>query len=198
MAAAGGESELIPAGLFIWEVRDKWNRGVINANDFSVFVKPGYDVSKNVPNNVVILSTQTGARKTFKWKCRCYGEQGWIGHRYAVEGELLEIFVSLDATACTNLVKDAVLADLKKFSSGTTVKLLKGQKVVFTGALQTMTRSAAAEQTEKLGGIYQSGIRSDTTLLVVGDKPGSKLTQAVDRDIKVIDEVEFNKLVAKA
>jgi DNA ligase (NAD+) len=69
-----------------------------------------------------------------------------------------------------------------------------GQVVVFTGGLSTMSRDEARARVERLGGTTASGISRDVTLVVAGEKAGSKLAKARALGIRVIDEEEFQKL----
>lgn len=56
--------------------------------------------------------------------------------------------------------------------------LLAGEKVVFTGTMQHGKRSDMENQAGELGAEVQSGVNGQTTLLVIGDKAGSKLKKA--------------------
>ncbi|MEF8879495.1 MAG: NAD-dependent DNA ligase LigA [Candidatus Thermoplasmatota archaeon] len=74
---------------------------------------------------------------------------------------------------------------------------LKGQRFVFTGALDSFTRSEAKEEIEKLGATATSNVSEKVDYVVVGENPGSKLGQAREADVKIIDEEEFKKLINK-
>ncbi|MEA3490061.1 MAG: NAD-dependent DNA ligase LigA [Candidatus Omnitrophota bacterium] len=69
-----------------------------------------------------------------------------------------------------------------------------GMKIIFTGMLQSMTRSEAGKRVESEGGEVVSSVSSNTDLVVVGEKPGSKLEKARKKGIKIITEEEFNEL----
>jgi DNA ligase (NAD+) len=68
---------------------------------------------------------------------------------------------------------------------------LAGQVVVFTGSLQQLTREAAKARAVAAGAIVGSSITSKTTLVVAGEKAGSKLKKATELGIKTISEAEF-------
>lgn len=70
-----------------------------------------------------------------------------------------------------------------------------GQYVVLTGTLASMTRSKAAELIEARGGKVQNSVTGETTLLVAGEKAGSKLAKAQAAGIRIINENEFLSLV---
>jgi DNA ligase (NAD+) len=70
-----------------------------------------------------------------------------------------------------------------------------GMKVVFTGALQRVSRDEAKRLVEERGGRVTSSVSKNTSLVVVGDHPGSKLEEARQHGVKVIGEEEFMKLL---
>ena len=72
---------------------------------------------------------------------------------------------------------------------------LNGKSVVFTGTLQTMTRQQAKIQAEQLGYKVLTEISKNTTFLVCGDKPGSKIKKAEDFDVKILTEEEWKKIL---
>ncbi len=74
-------------------------------------------------------------------------------------------------------------------------KPLEGQRIVFTGGLRSMERSEAEEIVAKLGGIPTSSVSKNTTLVVVGENPGSKYQKALELGIKTINEDEFLEMI---
>jgi len=74
-------------------------------------------------------------------------------------------------------------------------KPLAGQRIVFTGALQSMERGKAEEIVAKLGGIPSSSVSKNITLVVVGENPGSKYQRALELGIKTINEEEFLEMI---
>ncbi|WP_291490250.1 helix-hairpin-helix domain-containing protein, partial [Desulfurella sp.] len=87
-----------------------------------------------------------------------------------------------------NLLKHISFIDTKSSAK------LQNEVFVFTGALN-IPRSKAKEMVENLGGTVKDSISKDTTYLVVGDKPGSKLEKVKKLGITTITEDEFLKLV---
>jgi DNA ligase (NAD+) len=75
---------------------------------------------------------------------------------------------------------------------------LAGRSFVFTGALQSMGRNEAKALVESLGGMVLSGVTKNTSYVVVGDEPGSKLAKAKAAGIKVLNEEDFLKLVGQS
>ncbi len=73
---------------------------------------------------------------------------------------------------------------------------LTGKTFVLTGSLKNLTRDAAKNLIKQAGGRVLSSVSKNLDYLVVGEDPGSKLTQAEQLGIKIISESEFQKLLA--
>jgi DNA ligase (NAD+) len=73
---------------------------------------------------------------------------------------------------------------------------LEGKKFIFTGSLQSMTRSRARELVEQAGGEVVGSVSRKLDYVVVGQDPGSKLDKARDLGLQTIGEDEFRELVA--
>jgi len=75
---------------------------------------------------------------------------------------------------------------------------LAGKTFVVTGALGTLTRDAARELIERLGGRVTSSVSKKTSYVVVGEAPGSKADDARRLGVPTLDEAEFLRLTGRA
>jgi DNA ligase (NAD+) len=72
---------------------------------------------------------------------------------------------------------------------------VSGKTVVFTGALEQMTRDEAKAMAERLGAKVAGSVSKKTDLLVAGPGAGTKLKDAQKHGVEVIDEAEwFNRV----
>jgi DNA ligase (NAD+) len=75
-------------------------------------------------------------------------------------------------------------------------KPLDGQTFVLTGTLNTMTRNEARAVLEKLGAHVAGSVSSRTSVVIVGDNPGSKAERAQELGIRRLDENAFIDFLA--
>ena len=97
-----------------------------------------------------------------------------------------------------NLVEIQKLFDLGVeivYSTEQKTGVFTGEKVVLTGTLLEFKRDEAGKIIEELGGEIQSSVSKTTTLVLVGEKAGSKIDKAKKLGIKIIDEQAFKMLI---
>jgi len=72
---------------------------------------------------------------------------------------------------------------------------LTGQTYVLTGTLTSMSREEAKEKLQALGAKTSETVSKNTTYVVVGANPGSKLAKAEKLQVKIIDEQKLVTLL---
>jgi len=73
-------------------------------------------------------------------------------------------------------------------------KIFSGKVFVLTGALENYTRDEAGELIRQRGGKVASSVSKNTSYVLAGDNPGSKLKKAKELGVTVIGEKEFVEL----
>lgn len=101
---------------------------------------------------------------------------------YAIE--LIEAFKELGLNT-TYMVENLVVKE----------NPFKDKVVVLTGKLENFTRKEAGNKIESLGGKITSSVSRNTDIVLAGSSAGSKLRQANELEIKVIDEETFIEMI---
>ena len=91
------------------------------------------------------------------------------------------------------------LLDVQNFEAPDTVgSPIAGKTVVFTGTLETVTRSEAKVRAESLGAKVAGSVSAKTDYVVAGPGAGSKAKKAADLGIATLTEDEWLKLIGDA
>ena len=72
---------------------------------------------------------------------------------------------------------------------------MEGQVVIFTGELSGWSRPEAEDLVRAHGGLIGSTVTRKTTLVVAGGSPGSKYEKAKTLGVRIMDEMEFKKMI---
>jgi len=91
-----------------------------------------------------------------------------------------------------DLFGELTVLDAEKPKTDTAVA---GKTVVFTGALERMTRDEAKAQAERLGAKVSGSVSKKTDIVVAGPGAGSKLKTAAELGIQVLTEDEWLEMV---
>ena len=92
------------------------------------------------------------------------------------------------------LLRHVTVRPLERINAASPVA---GKTVVFTGALERMTREDAKAMAERLGAKVAGSVSKKTSLVVAGPGAGSKLKEAQKLGIEVIDEDEWLRLAGE-
>lgn len=71
-----------------------------------------------------------------------------------------------------------------------------GKIFVITGTLRNFSRVGAKDTIKKFGGKVAAAVSTKTDFLVAGESAGSKLKKAGELNVKILNETEFEKLLA--
>ncbi len=103
------------------------------------------------------------------------------------------------AEAHNREVLDALTDQVKIEASAqpdTTASPVAGQTIVFTGTLESMSRSEAKAKAQSLGAKVAGSVSKKTDLVVAGPGAGSKLKEAQTLGIRVMTEEEYTALIS--
>ena len=122
------------------------------------------------------------------------GELGSIlGIGPAIAEELAEFFAeprnlgALDELAALLTIEPAAKAEADDSP-------FAGKAVVFTGAMETMTRPEAKARAEALGAKVTDSVSKRTDFVVVGADAGSKARKAAELGVRILTETEWREL----
>ncbi len=106
--------------------------------------------------------------------------------------KITEFFASKDnQKIIADLLKEVKIERVVKKVAGK----LAGQTFVLTGTMTSLSRDEAKRKIKDLGGEVTDSVSKNTTYVVAGENPGSKLTKAQTLGVKILSEEEFLKLI---
>lgn len=109
-----------------------------------------------------------------------------------VASSVVEWFVDKEHQKLLSLLLKEVVIE-KEVQKASNV--LSGKTFVLTGTLETLGRDEAKQKIKSLGGSVSGSVSKATSFVVVGENPGSKLTEAQKLGIKTLSEKEFLDLI---
>ena len=74
---------------------------------------------------------------------------------------------------------------------------LQGKTFVLTGTLASMTRDEASEKIKIRGGKTSSSVSKNTSFVLAGANPGSKLDKAEKLGVIILSEDEFLRMIGE-
>ena len=92
------------------------------------------------------------------------------------------------------LTREVTIVDAEKPKSNSAIA---GKTVVFTGALEKMTRDEAKAMAERLGAKASGSVSKKTDYVVAGPGAGSKLAEAKKHGVAVLTEDEWLKMIGQ-
>jgi len=90
-----------------------------------------------------------------------------------------------------NLLKEVKIQKEKENKSN----IFSGKKFVVTGTLSSLSRDEAKELVRQNGGLVSESVSKETSYLLCGENPGSKLEKANEFGVRVLNEKEFLALL---
>ena len=113
-----------------------------------------------------------------------------------VAGSIVEFFADpLNAAEVDRLLAAGVSPKARAVAQGGP---FEGMTVVVTGTLASLSRAEAEQLIRDLGGNAASSVSKKTSLVVAGEKAGSKLDKAQALGVPVIGEAEFLQRAGRA
>ena len=113
-----------------------------------------------------------------------------------VAESIVFFFSQPENAALLRRLKEAGL-DFKSEAKKGGPKPLAGKTFVLTGTLAKWDRDEAKERIERRGGKVTASVSSKTDYLVAGESPGSKLSNARELGIAILNEEEFLELIGE-
>jgi len=143
-----------------------------------------------------------GAYATDSWKHSSFGDkilravemrERGVPISIVSEEHWVSCLSSVDETSPTTNAHRGGFSALRSDGSQFT-----GKTIVFTGVLESFSRSEAQDLARHLGAKVAGSVSAKTDLVVAGPGAGSKLKKAEELGIRVVNEAEWAQIVAEA
>ena len=95
----------------------------------------------------------------------------------------------------SNLKKLSKILKINKNKTQNSNNIFSGKNLVFTGALNSISRDEAKHIAKKVGAKILSTVSNNTDYVIIGEKPGSKAKKAKELKLNLISEDEFLKKI---
>jgi DNA ligase (NAD+) len=92
-------------------------------------------------------------------------------------------------------LREAGVNTTSKVSENKKDNRFEGKTFVITGILPTLNRDEASELVQAYGGKVSGSVSKKTTYVLAGEKAGTKLTNAQELGLTIIDEEEFRNMI---
>jgi len=112
-----------------------------------------------------------------------------------VAGHIREFFAEKRNRDVIRRLLDAGVEYTAEKTAATGSQPLAGHTYVLTGSLDAMPRSEAKQRLESRGARVTGSVSRNTTAVIVGSEPGSKLDRARELGVSVFDEDDLMKLL---
>ncbi len=196
------------------KLKDREGWGPLSANKLFEAIETRRDIELN--RFIHALGIRHVGEQTAKDLARAYGSvEAFTAAAMALDGEQSEAWrdlTAIDGIGTTvaealqeffneprNLeVYNALLQQVRPrpMAAAASDTPVAGKTIVFTGALEKMTRDEAKAMAERLGAKVSGSVSKKTDLVVAGPGAGSKLADAKKHGVEVIDEDAWLTLVA--
>jgi DNA ligase (NAD+) len=120
-----------------------------------------------------------------------------IGVGPALAEELAAFFTEpRNVAALDELAAELTIEDAAR--PATADGALAGKNLVFTGTLETMSRTEAKARAEAMGARVTDSVSKRTDLLVLGADAGSKAKKAAELGVRTVTEAEWREMAGMA
>jgi DNA ligase (NAD+) len=115
-----------------------------------------------------------------------------------IAASVVDFFANSQNLKVLNKLKRAgVKLESEKKISLEAEQVFNGMIFVLTGELSNYTREEASELIRQRGGTVSSSVSKKTSVVLAGENPGSKLAKARELGVRIMEQMEFEKLFSR-